>query len=177
MSSSTVSYQMSSSMSSAGAPPSQPQKHGKSGETGIQPLAAGTGSLALSNSSVSPGPLWFEFSLSAALALTVGANTVTANLPKNGAGYLLPYFDRPVMAVAYAVTPAPIVPDEATLPVPQSTKKLLGSTPSPMPAGSGITGVTVTPGPPATVTINITASAAGTIPIGTRFLVFTVQGV
>lgn len=164
--------------------PKQPASHqggkeqqGHQAQQGPTGRAAGTGTLVLSNSSISPGPLWYEFSSSAALALTVGANTMTANLPVNGAAYLQPYFDRPLLSVAYPGPAVPFVPDEATLPVPQSTKKILGSTASAMPAGASITNVTYAAGPPATVTININATAAASLPAGTRFLVFTIQGV
>lgn len=143
---------------------------------GPTPRAAQTQTLVLSNFSVAPGPLWLEFTNHTAFALTVGANQMVANLPITGAGWLFGEegWDKPVLA---GVFPAqPVDEKEEGLPVPQSNKKLTNVTA--MPANSGIRNVTFNKtSTPRTMTINIVTQTAGTVPINSRWIVMTFQGV
>lgn len=143
---------------------------------GPTPRVAQTQMLVLSNFSVAPGPLWLEFTNSTALALTVGANTMTANLPISGSGWLFGEegWDKPILAGVFPA--APTDEREEGLPVPQSNKKLTNVTA--MPASCGIRNVTINKtSTPRTLTINVIAQAAGTVPINSRWVVTTVQGV
>ena len=165
-----------------------PKQHSRSGESAHEPahepaagegeqtpspFAAVTGSPILSNFSIAPSTYWVEFTNTAAFALTVGANTITANLPISGAGWLLQFVDKLLLA---AVVPAtPFVPEEG-LPVPQSAKKLTNDTA--LPAAAGIRNVSLnTTVTPPTVTIHVFAQTAGTVAAGSRWMIFSVQGV
>lgn len=148
---------------------------------GIQPLAAGTGQFYASNFSFAPGYAWCEAS-GPALALTVGANTMTANLPTQGGGQFMQYLTQPLGCVIVAPT-VPTLPAGMTqaqtgmspqgfpgLPKPISNANLLGTT-------AGVGSVTVAAGPPATITVNISAGSALTIPANSRWLIFSLTGV
>lgn len=143
---------------------------------GPTPRTAATASMILGNSSITPGPLWIEMINPAAFALAVGANTLTGELPKVGAGWLLQYQDKPILAAVVPPMGTIEAEPESGLPVPQSNKKLTNVTA--LPAAAGIRNVTVnaTATPP-TITINIYAQTAGTVAAGSRWLVFNVQGV
>ena len=139
----------------------------------VQPFATATASLMLTNSSITPGPVWFEMTNPTAFALAVGTNTLTSTLPVAGAAWWSQYFDLPLMCAVY--TPPTFVPDPG-LPVPQSAVKLTNSAGSGLPATAGVRTVTVS-GTPPVITITVYAQTAGTVAAGSRWLVFSAQGV
>lgn len=149
---------------------------------GIQPLAAGTGAFYANNFSFCPGYAWCECT-GPALALTVGANTMTCNLPTQGGGEYLKWLTQPLGCVIVAPT-VPTLPAGMTqaqtgmssqgfpgLPKAISNVNLLGTT-----AGVGSVIVNTAATPP-NIVINISAGAALTIPAGSRWLVFSLTGV
>ncbi|PWT73642.1 MAG: hypothetical protein C5B60_07925 [Chloroflexi bacterium] len=149
---------------------------------GIQPLAAGTAAFYASNFSIAPGLAWCEIT-GPALTLTVGANTMTANLPLSGSGYYIQYLTQPLGCIIVAPT-VPTLPAGMTqaqtgmsaqgfpgLPTPISNVSLL-------PATAGVGSVTIQPtATPPTLTVNVAASAGFTIPAGSRWLIFSLTGV
>jgi hypothetical protein len=162
--------------SEAGGETPEPQQEG------IEPLAAGTGQFYANNFSFAPGYAWCE-ATGPALALTVGANTMTAALPTQGGGEYMKWLSQPLGCVIVAPT-TPTLPAGMTqaatgmspqgfpgIPTPISNANLLGTT-----AGVGSVTVNAAATPP-TVTVNVSAGSALTIPANSRWLIFSLTGV
>ena len=165
--------------------PAKPKAHNEEPEAaaeGIQPLAAGTAQFYANNFSFAPGYAWCECT-GPALALTVGANTMTANLPTQGGGEYMKWLTQPLGCVVVAPT-TPTLPAGMTqaqtgmspqgfpgLPHAISNVNLLGTS-----AGVGSVTVNAAATPP-TITINISAGSALTIPANSRYLIFSLTGV
>lgn len=159
--------------------PHQPHAAGEGEEEqsgqGPAPRAVATAGLMLTNSSLAPGPVWFELTNTAAFALTVGVNTLTASVPLGGAPWLSGFTDLPMMCVVFPA--ATFVPDPG-LPVPQSAVKLTGSAGTGMVATGGVRLVTTTGTPPNfTITITAYVQTAASVAAGSRWLCMSVTGV
>lgn len=139
------------------------------------PRAVATAGLMLTNSSLAPGPVWFELTNTAAFALTVGVNTLTATVPLGGAPWLSGFTDLPMMCVVF---PAPTFVADPGLPVPQSANKLTGSAGTAMVATGGVrTVLTTGTAPNFTITITAYVQTAASVAAGSRWLVMSVTGV
>lgn len=134
------------------------------------------------NNSVTKGHAWAEFTNTASVAITTGANAVTGNLsPQGGSGFLSTLVE-PIAALVLA----PTVISLGALTQAQTGMSPQGfpgfplplSNTSALPAGVGIASVTINTGvSPQTATFNLVSSGAATIAVNSRWVLMSITGI
>lgn len=148
----------------------------------ITPFAVQPLTQLSNNNSVTKGHAWAEFTNAASVAITTGANTVTANLsPQGGSGFLSTLVE-PIAAMVLA----PTVISLGSLTQAQTGMSPQGfpgfpaplSNTSALPAGVGIASVTINTGvSPQTATFNLVSSGAATIAVNSRWVLMSITGI